>query len=77
MGYESQGRRCARQCVGLETGQELHSDSRDVELQQLPLSPSHEVLAEKGAGINREIHLHSLEQARRQELRIALGLHGQ
>ena len=77
MGHESEGRRCARQCVGLETGQELHSDSRNVELEQLYSSPSHEVPAQKGAGINRKIHLHSLEQARLEELRVALGLHGQ
>ena len=75
--YKSKGRRCARQCVGSEAGQELRADSRNVELEQLHPGPGDEVLAEEGAGVNREIRLHSLEQARWQELRIALGLHGQ
>ena len=63
--------------MGSEAGQELRADSRNVELEQLHPGPGDEVLAEEGAGVNREIRLHSLEQARWQELRIALGLHGQ
>ena len=63
--------------MGLEAGQELYSDSRNIELEQLHSGPCDKVPAQEGPGIDREIHLSPIKQTRWQELRTALRLHGQ